>query len=347
MRARWLTLALVFSSGCFGAHGPEGEVDAGPPSADAGPPMCELYGASILFLECPATVIAGEPASVTISTSPAACCGSGTIRPTYRNEGGVHRISIEWDACECCETCRCVGPIDDVVVQTDPLDEGVHTVDVDGTTCTVEAIALADCRSPTSSTNFRAPLHLLEGQSYPTTLTSEPSASCACNPVVVGADTLGYSLQLCGCCDLCDCIDPGYQASYVRDALPVGDHAVGIPHGESQVTVHPRAECYEIDPTGLTIEPPRTDLVQGGPALFWARITGEEWTCCAVPTPVVERLDTTDGSIALTLMSCVTIDCDCEPTGPTGTSTWFSLGELRSGTHRIRLGGLSETVIVP
>lgn len=347
MRARWLTLALVFCSGCFGAHG--SDEDAGPPGTDAGPPpvMCELYGASVHEIVCPSTVQAGERASITITTSPAACCSSGTIRPSYGSEGFSHRFELEWDACDCCDACRCVGPIDDVVVQTGALEAGRHTIEAHGVTCEVEALAFAECGPPLPSTDFRAPEHLLEGQAYPVTLTNEPGVSCACSPRVVGADELEYSMELCDCCDVCDCIDSGYQASHVRDPLDVGQHVVVIPHGVSQVSVHARSECYEIDVTGLELEAPRRDLSTSGPALTWARVTGEEPTCCTPPTPVVERLDTTGPGIALRLMSCVTVDCGCLPDLPTSASAWFSLGELAPGTHVVRVGDLEQTITLP
>lgn len=342
MRSRWLTLALALGlGGCFDTHGVA--VDGGP---DTGV-VCELRPASVMELECPLLATAAEPVVVVVTSSPNACCASGDVLPSVRTSGQLHEVTLEWDACDCCDTCRCIGPIASTEIDLGLLAPGRHTVEAGGQSCFIDVIAPptpVECHPPAGPTDFRAPAHLFEDQAYPTTLTSDSSGSCSCSPRVVGADTLSYSLALCGCCDECECIDPGYQASDVRDPLPRGTHLVTTPHGASQVTVHARSECRLVDATAISIVPPRRDLLIGGPALTWARVDGEEWLCCATPQTVVEQVDTTGSGIALQLYSCVTDDCDCVPATPTPTSAWLALGELAPGTtYSARAGDVVAT----
>ncbi|MCB9593596.1 MAG: hypothetical protein H6719_12755 [Sandaracinaceae bacterium] len=351
MRARWLTLALITAplAGCFDMHG-LGDSDAGPPEADAGALMCELYPGAVMELSCPSVVVAGTSAVVRVQTSPTTCCDSGTVRRQVETVGRRHLVELEWDACDCCPTCRCVGPIEEVEITLENLfDLGAHTVEAGGATCTFEVLAPtpSTCGPAPGGGGFRAPEHVLEGQPYPATLTSEPGFGCDCRPRVVGAESLSYALELCDCCDECDCIDGGYQAGHVHDPLPVGTHMVGFPHGAGQVEVHPRDECAEIPAVSLEVEGPRLDLVQGGQRLWWVRATGEALVCCVTPEPVVEQLATADdGSIALRMLSCHREDCDCVGR-PVPTSAWFSLGELPSGRQLVRLGDLVATFEVP
>lgn len=345
MRSSWLSLALAATiTGCFDAHGTG--PDAGP-LVDA-PVMCELRAASVLELSCPSVVVAGTAATITVTTAPVACCSSGTVRSRVRRAGTTHTVSLEWDACDCCEGCRCIGPIEEVTVGLGELEAGSHRVEVHGSTCVIEALPPTgvECGPPFASTEFLAPRHLYEGQEYPVTLTSEPASSCSCTPRVTGAETLSYALELCDCCDACECIDPGYQASHVRAPLPIGTHLVGFPHGSGEVTVHAYAECRPIDVTNVVVVPPRRDLVTSGPALTWVAVEGEEWLCCAEPAPVVDQLDTTEPGIALRLSSCVNEDCDCVPTSPTTARAWYSLGELPAGTYSLRAGEVATTFTV-
>lgn len=324
--------------------------DAGGPAADAGF-LCEARGASVLELRCPMGVPQFTPASVFVSTSPTACCSSGTVRQRVSSRGNEHTIALEWDACDCCEACRCVGPIEELTVDLGAdLAPGRHTVTVAGSTCSFEVLPepAPDCRPGPATAEVRAPTHLLEGQPYATTLTADALGSCSCRPRIAGAESLVYSIELCDCCDACDCIDQGYQIGHVRTPLDVGTHPVSFPGTpETVVSVHARAGCQELAVTALTYEPPRDDLTQGGERLHWVRVDGEALVCCATPIPVVEPLDTTDGSIAVRLLSCHEFDCDCEPPGPTPTGQWVSLGELGSGAHRVTAGAQTLDFVVP
>lgn len=74
---------------------------------------------------------------------------------------------------------------------------------------------------------------------------------------------------------------------------------------------------------------------------------GQKHVCCAAPVPVVERLDTVGSEIVLSLQSCMTTDCFCEPPMLTSTGAWFNLGELPSGEHLVRVGAIVTSVSVP
>ncbi|HEY8428936.1 MAG TPA: hypothetical protein VIL20_11205 [Sandaracinaceae bacterium] len=344
MRISWLTLALVASlalAGCFDAHG------VGPDAGtvvDGGSVMCELRPALVQALACPSVVGADQEATVTVTTTPRACCSSGTVRSSVSSSGARHTITLEWDACECCDDCRCVAPMQDVTVALGVLPVGEHEVEAHGHRCRFEVVPpIGDQCRPASAAEVRAPAHLLAGQEYAVTLTSEGGRGCGCTPRVAGLDELDVSLELCECCEACECIDPGYQASAVRGPLPVGTHSVALPHGTAAVTVHAPTACRPIAATSVTIVPPRRDLILGGPALTWARVEGEELLCCAEPVPVVEQLDTTGPEIVLRLSSCVEYDCACVPTVPRTASAWFSLGELAPGSYTLRVGDVRTT----
>lgn len=348
MRARWLSLALVSAllGGCFATHGTGRDAGA---TVDA-EVMCELFDASVTSLVCPRVVGAGSIATVFVTSTPRACCSSGTVRTSVASTGTSHTVTLAWDACDCCEECDCRAPLEEVSVALGLLPVGLHRVDAHGQSCSFEVVAPLPpgerCDPPFAGTDFRAPAHLFEGQPYPVTLTSEPASGCSCSPRVAG-DATSFALELCDCCDECECVDSGYQASAVRDPLPLGAHAIVFPHGAGSVTVHDRAACRSIEATAVTIVPPRRDLILGGPALTWARVEGEDWVCCATPQAVVEQADTTGpGGIALMLSSCVYEDCDCVPGAPTATSAWFSLGELAPGAYSVRVGDIATTFTV-
>lgn len=336
-------LALL-GTGCFGTHGPGGDVDAGP--VGPGPVLCDLLPASIISVECEAVVSPDGRVLVTIESAPSMCCDAGTPRTRVASRGRAHSIEVEWDACDCCETCRCFGPIQSVEVELGPLFPGTHSVDVHGSTCTIEVPEPASC--VLAPGELLAPEHILMDQPYAVTITSEGGGGCGCTPRVIGADVLSYALELCDCCEVCDCIDPGYQASHVRPPLPPGEHIVDGPDGPVAVTVHSPLECNEIVATAIRVYRPRLDLVQGSPSLTWVFVEGTEEICCEPPVPVVARLDTTGPGIALSLQSCADETlCICSETTLVSTGAWFNLGELPSGEHIVRAGGAVTSIVVP
>jgi hypothetical protein len=156
------------------------------------------------------------------------------------------------------------------------------------------------------------------------------------------------SLGLCGCCEACECIDAGYEASAVFDRVAVGDHSIELDFGRAvPLAVRERDRCHPVAATGISVVGPDDTLRVGGPRLWWARIQGNEWLCCVDPLPVVDEVRGAPDAIALELASCVETDCDCEPKSATPFVAWHSLGELAPGTYEVRVGTRSTSFTVP
>lgn len=348
MRIHWLTLTLFCFSGCFGSHGPGEDDDAGidPPPFDGGGAVCLELEGSALSMVCPPTGIEGSFATVTIDSAPSQCCSSGAVSSRVFGGGGDWNVSMSWTACECCAGCRCVGPIQTFAVEVGPLVAGANVVDAGGTRCVIEGQPALECRG-VGGTDFRAPRHLIEGQELSATLTSFDGLSCGCTPSVNVEGEYSFSMELCGCCDECDCIDGGYQSSVVLDPPSLGGHMVVIPHGVTDVVVHERATCSETPATSVSVVGPSSELIVTGPRLWWAQVRSEAWVCCAQPAPAVERIGAGGRAIELRALSCVQEDCLCDPPAPVPAEAWFSLGELSAGDYTLTVGALTTTFTVP
>jgi hypothetical protein len=344
MRIAWLTLALL-TLGCFGSHDGD-RPDSGlvAPPIDGGGAVCLPLAASVNALRCSAPATEGGFAAIEIDTSPARCCASGAVASSVSSSGTMHRVDLAWTACDCCEGCRCVGPLQTVRASVGPLAAGTHTVESGGQRCTFEVVPAGECRAQDPA-ELRMPLHLLEGQAFSATFTSRDNLSCGCTPrVVAESDSLVF--ETCDCCDECDCIDSGYQSSAVLDPLPVGSHPLGIPHGERTIVVHALEECRPTDALGVEIVGPAEDAIVTGPRLWWAHVTSEEWLCCAPPAPAI-RQNGVGPIFELDLMTCVLDDCACVPTTPTPIEAWYSLGELAPGDYEVHISSERVAFRVP
>jgi hypothetical protein len=206
---------------------------------------------------------------------------------------------------------------------------------------------------PGSADEVYLPRVLFTDQPVSTTLTASSGGGCSCVPSASfagpdGGEALSIGMELCNCCEVCDCIDAGYQASSVREALPPGHYSVDTPAGPRQLSVFDLSsgECNPIEPTGLRIVTPRDDLSTSGPRLTWAVVSGSIDVCCAEPVAGVRELAVGAVGTHLELRSCVTYDCACVGT-PHPFETWHSLGELGSGTHMVFAGEHSATFEIP
>lgn len=326
-----LTLALVsaMSSACWAAHERDAgvdPVDGESPRPDVGP-GCRALDGVVESITCELAP-SGE-GLVHVRTMPTLCCGSGT--PTVTARGTT--LEVSWIACDCCEGCRCIGPIQDVTVSLGVLGPGTHVVTAGGATCTLEGVTPPMCR-PGDAEEVRHAQVLYPDQPVAATVVSDRGTGCDCDPRVVGPDD--WRLELCGCCDECDCIDGGYEASFVGPPLALGEHSIVIPHGVATISVHAREDCRPLEARGLRIVVPSPSRVIGGPRLVWAVVSGAEALCCATPAPAVDSTGIGPmGEIVLSLASCVTADCFCEPPGEIPFEAWHSLGELSPGTHTV------------
>jgi hypothetical protein len=188
---------------------------------------------------------------------------------------------------------------------------------------------------------------LLADQPLTVTLRANESSSCACRPRVAAGASFSFVLEACDCCETCDCIDPGYEASVVRAAPPPGDYELELPGGARPLAVREGSQCRVTgEPTGLRVVGPSPELRTGEPRIWWAAVSGEEWLCCVPPLPAVSQGIGPMGEIALTVSSCVTEDCACVPPGPTPFEAWHALGEIGPGVYTVVAGRHRATITV-
>lgn len=218
-----------------------------------------------------------------------------------------------------------------------PVDAGPSPVDAGpAPTCHGEAVSEAI-----------VPRTLLPDQPLTMTLRSTEVGGCSCRPRIAETGPLSYGMEACDCCDLCACIDFGYEVGRVGSTLPVGDHDVVVGDEPRTVSVRDRSSCREATPLSLRIEPPRTDLISGGERIYWAVIETEESVCCVPPLVAVDQLEVGAAGTHLQALSCSDPDpCDCVGV-PTRVESWYPLGSLGPGGYTVHAGDFEETFTVP
>ena len=355
MTRPWLVLAHLTAlaaalPGCFDSHGmPPGSTDTGPSVPDAG--MCRALSGSAMELRCE---LRGDVGHAILSTVPSRCCSSGTphteVTSLGTSTGTSHSIEISWTACDCCDACRCVGPIEEVDVSLGTLGPGFHTVIAGGLSCTIEHFPPVSTCRPATGVEARFSRYLFDDQPFAATVSARSLGGCGCAPALASAVPTSVdlaSVTLCDCCDVCDCIDGGYEVSVDLGPLPLGDHSVIIPHGAAMATVVERSSTHPIEPpASLRIVPPDPSVVSAGPPIWWVALTGTEVVCCVRPAPVVDRGVGPAGEIALSIASANNLDCECVG-APVAFEAWFPLLELGSGEHVVWAGALEVTFVVP
>lgn len=352
MSSRWLVLAhvlfLAAVPGCFDSHGMPFTGDAGPPLPDAG--MCMTLPGSAMELRCE---LHGTRGYAILSTAPTRCCSSGTptteIAVSSTSTGTAHDVSVEWSACDCCEGCRCIGPIEEIEVDLGALTPGYHYVHAGGLSCTIENFPPMRTCSPGAAEEARYPRHIYEDQTFAATVIA-PSGGCGCTPRLDAVTPSSLDLtavSLCDCCDACDCIDFGYELNVEVDPLTVGEHPVVVPHGAGTVTVVERFATHPMEaPSGVRIASAEEGRTTSGPRIDWAVVTGTEVVCCVPPAPVFNIGVGPDGAILLEVASANLFDCDCIGS-PTPYEAFVPLVDLPSGSHDVLAGTATATFVVP
>ena len=360
MQLRWLTLTLaacsLAASGCFEAHGLGADAGTRPDSggadsggadsggADSG--MCAPTLGSVYELRCTPPAFPGGSARVTIVGVLAGCCASATADASARSDGPfAWRIDVAWTACDCCATCRCIGPEAEATIEVGPLEAGTHTIRADGASCTIEVSPPPECSD--MGGEVRAPAVLLADQNLSVTFTQTRSRGCGCRPVLESAaDELAFAPQLCGCCGDCDCIDQGYEASLTLPSPGLGHAVYPYPGGVVEVDVVPREGCRPIEVDGLRVVGPDPRFARTGPDLWWVEVSGTTALCCAASMPAVDEVRGPPTARTLWLLECAQDPCPCVGE-PTATRAWFALGELPSGSHAVRAGDVTTRFDVP
>ena len=253
-------------------------------------------------------------------------------------------VALEWDACDCCEGCRCIGPTEEVEVALGPLPPGRYTVQSEGSSCVLDVWEPRAC-SVVNVDEVRMPTVLFDDQPFAMTLLERDASSCSCQPHA-SFDGSQARMDICDCCDVCDCIDRGYETSVASDPLPLGSRTISTSLGPRSLTVVTREQCGPLVPTGLRIVSPDPTLRSSGPAIHWAVVAGTERLCCAPPAPAVDQGVGPAGQISLALHSCVQADCNCLGE-EVAFEAWHPLVALPAGTHVIRAGTFEQTITIP
>ena len=213
------------------------------------------------------------------------------------------------------------GPVD--AGPPPPLDAGMcHTVDAD---------------------EVRAAAIVIGEQRLTVAIRKTTPGGCDCTPRAHEVPD-AVLLELCDCCEECDCIDPGYEVGYSANPLPVGEHRVFFGGVPVDVRVADPGTCRPMEATDIEIVPPDPGLIHGGGDVWWARVHGFETVCCVDPAPAVSHRRS-GSTFDLTVHSCNTADCDCIGM-PEAYAAWHPLGPLPPGTYTVRVDHVHDGPLV-
>lgn len=200
---------------------------------------------------------------------------------------------------------------------------------------------------PATPSRVLVPELLFAGQ--PLGLTVEVNGgSCGCSLSLAPnglSSARGFDPTLCGCCNECDCVDPGYRSSTLLGAPGVGSMDVAITGEMQRRRVHVVQSESTCDRVGIDV---RTVTVLGpenvrvtGPNLYWVQVEGVHRPCCTSAVGFVNQMQ--GNTFVLEPRSCDVVACEraCPPVADrmpvTFTSTHL-LGELRPGDYRVSVG---------
>lgn len=383
MRSLWLTLALVLS-GCFGSHGgPPGPgpdamtPDAAPPPFDARPfdarpppdatpppPLdggtCEQTVADVFGLRCPDLVAVGSDAIVVLHHGIRGCCSTdgsfiqveALTRPTVVHDW---QLTPFWGVCECCDDCDCegVGIEEEVFIEAPaPGRYNIHAGDFE---CSFEVVS-PEPRSCTMTEPTRAiaPSVLLTDQELTVTITAAAGGGCACTPELTesgGPFTRDYSLMACDCCEVCGCIDFGYEASASFGSKPEGTHELTVAGATHILDVRQRDFCFGgtdfVRTSSVSIISPSAGYTGGGERVHWARVSGTAERCCGSTEAPKVALDDVRSSPERTQLEALLCDlppCGCGESAP--YEAYHALVDLAPGEHTLLLGDSTTTFTV-
>lgn len=358
MRA-WLSFALLLvASGCALDHERAFLGDGGPPDAAVCTGSPEVVEGDVESLVCPASVPAGSPVSVSLTSRTSTCCPvSAALPPVVSGHDAEVHVAVPYSLCDCCIACRCIGePVTrDVVVSGAASGSLIH-VTAGTQSCTIAVTAPAMCHDVVI-TSAHTPRAVADGTSIPVHVASNgnTSTSCGCTPRASTAGSGEISLAACDCCLDCDCIDFGYEATTQRIATGTGlelPYETSIDVAGSLVplttTIVDPARCIDSTATVTALVPiaPDTRLRQALPTGAWVDLRAFDRRCCGEPLELV-RATVSGTDVALTLSECNPDPCDCASDEPHDASTPVYLGALPSGTYTVRAAGASTTITLP
>ena len=352
MRA-WLTSAVVASvlawlPGCYADHGRAEHIDAGPVDAA---PLCMPSPGLVSGLFCPEAVAAGAATTISVEHQSGLCCPASAASAHLERTGErTYRVVAEWDLCQCCEACDCLGPTVHTAVTTPPLEPGLHTFVAGDHRCEIR-VGDAECRDA-PVIDAHTPTATLSGRPLAALLRAE-GASCGCSPM--GAIHRGRegelvaALRVCGCSDLDPCVDPGYEVTAeLALMLAAGSYRIDSEVGPLEAQVFDEASCSSIvEPDDVRLIAPAASFVHDQPPGVWAEVDYQAAYCCARPATLAMEVRGPPVLRAFELRDCVQEDCACEPGPPRPLTDLVYLGRMAPGTQRVRIGAIERVVEIP
>lgn len=190
---------------------------------------------------------------------------------------------------------------------------------------------------PITPTRILAPLAVTTAQSIEMTALVDDPGRCSCEPQLGNGVESNFSLSVCNCCDLCECIDRGYEAGSEVIAPPEleeGALTIFVEGASADVTVRADQEYGTATPTQLEIVE-TNGYRQTGAHYTWLSVQGEFRLCCVEPVPIVVQESFSDGTFNLRLEDASLDPCDC--IGELSAfETFVNLGELAPGDYTAR-----------
>lgn len=239
---------------------------------------------------------------------------------------------------------------------TEPNDAFIHSiVRVPDAASQPDAVVAIDAGSASTcsvanATETRMPRFLHEGQPFAATIHAI-SGECGCTaaiPPILFSHSL--RMELCSCCQACDCVGGSYEASIDSVSLPVGSTTLSIPHGSASVVVVPATTVeHSVVVTNLRVVGPDHASPGGGPPLWWVEVTGTDALCCATPMPLVDvdpMANHFTSGIALAATSAAQDPCACLGR-PMPFTAWHSLGVLPADHYTLTINGVTTTFSTP
>ncbi|MBZ0118216.1 MAG: hypothetical protein K8H88_14535 [Sandaracinaceae bacterium] len=341
---RYLLFGFL-ATGCYASHAP-GLGEAGVCTGSA--PI------DVLSIDCPASVRAGESATVVVLHRGPFCCAASEPSVRVAAAGPGIEVLADWDPCACCAeggNCPCDRVIEwRSVLDTGPILSGPFVVRAGDQQCRVEVGG--DACTNAGAGELSAPRYARAGDPVPVLLTSGASGGCGCTPRASSPQPDRVALELCECSNEDPCVDPGYQAT-VALTMSEGVHEVTLLAGSPSTSVEVSARCTgpvsDVRVTEVQWLAPDPGLVQDAERATWIRVRGVELRCCLDPAIATSFARPAPGQREhdVPLFDCAPEPCDCAMGMPRDFELDVHLGALEPGTHTVRIAGTALELVVP
>lgn len=238
-----------------------------------------------------------------------------------------------------CTTAALTGCFDAHGTRVDAGGEDAPEIPGDGL---IVPDAAPSCRTATPR-EVRLPRVLYEDQSLGVTMIAE-GAGCGCRASIAhdrAASTLAF--ELCDCCELCECVDLGYEVSSLEPAGAIGDRTIDTPLGPRPLHVASRDDVgFALEPTGLRAIPVSDAISTFGVELRWVVVETTVSVCCVEPLVAIDEEVDAAGVLHLEPRQLAQDDCPCVGE-PQTLELWWPVRAgaglvVQAGAHQITIG---------